>query len=92
MILLYGSDFLQYCDDDAMRHKMREVGFMIAYHRRKKGLSQAKLAEAAGISRQHLAAVEAANMLRPFSVEFLIKIADVLEISPAEFFEFSKKS
>ncbi|MCI7139108.1 MAG: helix-turn-helix transcriptional regulator [Oscillospiraceae bacterium] len=83
---------MQYCDDDAMRHKMREVGFMIAYHRRKKGLSQAKLAEAAGISRQHLAAVEAANMLRPFSVEFLIKIADVLEISPAEFFEFSKKS
>ena len=82
---------MQYCDDDAMRHKMREVGFMIAYHRRKKGLSQAKLAEAAGISRQHLAAVEAANMLRPFSVEFLIKIADVLEISPAEFFEFSKK-
>ena len=83
---------MQYCDDDAMRHKMREVGFMIAYHRRKKGLSQAKRAEAAGISRQHLAAVEAANMLRPFSVEFLIKIADVLEISPAEFFEFSKKS
>ena len=83
---------MQYCDDDAMRHKMREVGFMIAYHRRKKGLSQAKLAEAAGISRQHLAAVAAANMLRPFSVEFLIKIADVLEISPAEFFEFSKKS
>ena len=83
---------MQYCDDDAIRHKMREVGFMIAYHRRKKGLSQAKLAEAAGISRQHLAAVEAANMLRPFSVEFLIKIADVLEISPAEFFEFSKKS
>ena len=83
---------MQYCDDDAMRHKMREVGFMIAYHRRKKGLSLAKLAEAAGISRQHLAAVEAANMLRPFSVEFLIKIADVLEISPAEFFEFSKKS
>ena len=83
---------MHYCDDDAMRHKMREVGFMIAYYRRKKGLSQAKLAEAAGISRQHLAAVEAANMLRPFSVEFLIKIADVLEISPAEFFEFSKKS
>ena len=83
---------MRYCDDDAMRHKMREVGFMIAYHRRKKGLSQAKLAEAAGISRQHLAAVEAANMLRPFSVEFLIKIADVLEMSPAEFFEFSKKS
>lgn len=82
---------MQYCDDDAMRHKMREVGFMIAYHRRKKGLSQAKLAEAAGISRQHLAAVEAANIQRPFSVEFLIKIADVLEISPAEFFELSKK-
>ena len=83
---------MQYCDDDAMRHKMREVGFMIAYHRRKKGLSQAKLAEAAGISRQHLAAVEAAGMLRPFSVEFLIKIAGVLEVSPAEFFGFGEKS
>lgn len=71
-----------------LRSQMRDVGFLIAYYRRKKGLSQADLAAAAGISRQHLAAVEAANMLRPFSVEFLIKIADVLEVSPAEFFNF----
>lgn len=83
---------MPYYDEGAARTKMREVGFMIAYYRRQKGLSQAKLAEAAGISRQHLAAVEAANMQRPFSVEFLIKIADVLEVSPAQFFEFHQKS
>ena len=83
---------LPYHDDEYVRRQMREVGFLIAYHRRKKGLSQAKLAEAAGISRQHLAAVEAAGMLRPFSVEFLIKIAGVLEVSPAEFFGFGEKS
>ena len=83
---------LPYHDDEYVRRQMREVGFLIAYHRRQKGLSQAKLAEAAGISRQHLAAVEAAGMLRPFSVEFLIKIAGVLEVSPAEFFGFGEKS
>lgn len=73
--------------DASLRRQMKDIGFLIAYYRRKKGLSQASLAAAAGISRQHLAAVEASNMLRPFSVEFLIKIADVLEVSPAEFFE-----
>ena len=83
---------LPYHDDEYVRRQMREVGFLIAYYRRQKGLSQAKLAEAAGISRQHLAAVEAAGMLRPFSVEFLIKIAGVLEVSPAEFFGFGEKS
>ena len=83
---------LQYQDDEYVRHQMREVGFLIAYHRRQKGLSQAKLAEFAGISRQHLAAVEAAGMQRPFSVEFLIRIANALEISPAEFFDYAKKS
>ena len=82
---------LPYHDDEYVRRKMREVGFLIAYHRRQKGLSQAKLADAAGISRQHLAAVEASSMQRPFSVEFLIKIAAVLEISPAELFEYDKK-
>ena len=82
---------LPYQDDEYVRRQMREVGFLIAYHRRKKGLSQAKLAEAAGISRQNLAAVEAASMQRPFSVEFLIKTAATLETSPAEFFEYDKK-
>ena len=73
---------LPYHDDEYVRRQMREVGFLIAYHRRQKGLSQAKLADAA---------VEASSMQRPFSVEFLIKIAAVLEISPAELFEYDKK-
>ncbi|MPN54935.1 hypothetical protein SDC9_202614 [bioreactor metagenome] len=47
-------------------------------------MSQEQLAEKANISRSHLSAIEAPNIVRPFSLEILYNIADALNISPAE--------
>lgn len=52
--------------------------------RKMKGLSQDALAAKAGISRSHLSAIEAPNIIRAFSVEVLYNLADALEIRPGE--------
>ena len=49
------------------------------------------LAEELGISRQHLAAIEAPNMNRGLSLELLFNIATVLEIEPYLLLKFSRK-
>ena len=46
------------------------------------GDTQEQLAELLGISRQHLASVEAPGMNRGLSLELLFNIATVLEIEP----------
>ncbi len=62
--------------------RMENLSFAIGYYRKKKGITQEKLAEALGISRQHLASVEAPGMNRGISLELLFNIAEVLEIEP----------
>ena len=52
------------------------------------GMSQEALAERVGISRSHLSAIEAPNLLRPFSLELLFELADALHISPSKLLEF----
>ena len=47
-------------------------------------MSQDQLAEKANISRSHLSAIEAPNMVRAFSMEAFYNIADALEVDPAE--------
>ena len=39
------------------RERFTELGFAIAYYRKRRGLSQDQLAERVGISRQHMGAV-----------------------------------
>ena len=53
------------------REKMADLFFAISYYRRRRGMSQEQLAEELGISRQHLAAIEAPNMNRGLSLELL---------------------
>lgn len=57
-----------------------EIGYNIAYYRKHKGLTQEQLAEKLDISRQHLGAIEAPNIVRPISLDLLFHIADELEI------------
>ena len=57
-----------------------EIGYNIAYYRKHKGLTQERLAEKLDISRQHLGAIEAPNIVRPVSLDLLFRIADALEI------------
>ena len=70
-------------------NKYLQLGLKIAYYRKLRGLTQEQLAEELGISRQHLAAIEAPNMNRGLSLELLFNIATVLEIEPYLLLKFS---
>lgn len=68
--------------------RMECLSYAIGYYRKKKGYSQEQLAERLGISRQHLASVEAPGMHRGLSLELLFNIAAVLEIEPYVLLKF----
>ncbi len=62
--------------------RIENLSYAIGYYRKKKGITQEKLAEELGVSRQHVASVEAPGMNRGISLELLFNIAEVLEIEP----------
>ena len=69
--------------------RYRDLGYAIAYYRKRKGMTQEQVAEQVGISRQHMGAIEAPNMVRAVSLDVLFSIADVLEIEPYKLLKFS---
>ena len=69
--------------------RFTELGYAIAYYRKRRGLSQDRLAELVGISRQHMGAVEAPNMNRGISLKLLFNIATVLDIEPYMLLKFN---
>ena len=70
------------------RNKFIELGYNIAYYRKHAGLTQEQLAEEVGVSRQHIGAIEAPNILRPISLDLLFNISTVLEVEPAKLLTF----
>lgn len=73
--------------DNAERY--RDLGCAIAYYRKRKRLTQEQVADQVGISRQHMGAIEAPNMVRAISLEVVFNIAAVLEIEPYMLFKFN---
>ena len=71
------------------RDRFQKLYFAISYYRKRKGLTQEKMAELLGVSRQHLGAVEAPNMDRGISLDLLFNIATVLEIEPYLLLKFN---
>lgn len=69
--------------------RYRDLGCAIAYYRKRHGMTQEQLAEQVGISRQHMGAIEAPNMVRAISLDVLFNIATVLEIEPYILLKFS---
>lgn len=67
----------------------RDLGYAISYYRKRKGYTQEQLAEKIGISRQHMGAIEAPNMIRAVSLDVLFNIATVLEIEPYLLLKFT---
>lgn len=57
-----------------------EIGYNIQYYRKHKGWTQEQLAGIVGISRQHLGAIEAPNLVRPISMDLLFRFADALDV------------
>lgn len=68
--------------------RYRDLGFAISYYRKRKGMTQERLAEMIGVSRQHMGAIEAPNMVRAVSLDVLFNIASVLEIEPYVLLKF----
>ena len=60
------------------------IGTRIRSVRMREKLSQEQLAAEAMMSRSHLSAIEAPNIVRPFSVEVLFNIADALKVEPGD--------
>lgn len=57
--------------------RYRDLGCAIAYYRKRKNLTQEQVADLVGISRQHMGAIEAPNMVRALSLEvvFITSVA-----------------
>lgn len=60
--------------------KYIEIGYNIAYYRKHAKLTQEQLAEMVGISRSHISAIEAPNIVRKISMDLLFNIAAVLKV------------
>lgn len=73
--------------DNSSRYQ--DLGYAISYYRKRKGYTQEQLAEKIGVSRQHMGAIEAPNMVRAISLDVLFNIATVLEIEPYVLLKFS---
>jgi transcriptional regulator with XRE-family HTH domain len=69
--------------------RYRDLGYAIAYYRKRKGMTQEQLSERIGVSRQHMGAIEAPNMVRAISLDVLFNIAQALEIEPYVLLKFS---
>lgn len=66
------------------RDRFIQLGIAISALRKMRGMSQEELAAKANMSRSHLSAIEAPNIVRPFSLEIFYNIADALEIDPKD--------
>lgn len=66
------------------RDRFIQLGITISVIRKMRGMSQEELAAEAMMSRSHLSAIEAPNIVRPFSLEVLFNIADALNVTPAD--------
>lgn len=63
-----------------------QFGLNVVYYRKKKRLTQLKLAELVEIDRSHISAIELGNVGVSFDVVF--RLCEVLEIAPKQLFDF----
>ena len=68
--------------------KYIQIGLNIAYYRKLQGYTQEELSELSGISRSHISAIEAPNIVHNISLEVLFNIASALKIEPYRLLEF----
>lgn len=83
---MYADEVLNMSKDIEFKNRDRfiQLGITNSTLRRLHGMSQEELAERAMMSRSHLSAIEAPNIVRPFSVEILFNISDALGVEPSE--------
>lgn len=70
------------------RDKHIDIGLNIAFYRKRMGMSQLQLAEAASVSRSYISIIEAPNVVTNITMETLFNIAKALQIPPHRLLEF----
>ncbi len=73
--------------EDKNKEKFIQLGLNIAFYRKRKGLTQEKLAEIVGLSRNHISKIEAMNINSSLSLDALFDIAEALDISAERLLE-----
>lgn len=73
------------------RDTLINLGIYISVLRKMQGLSQEALAEKAGVSRSLLSAIEAPGIVKAFSLNVLLKLADALGMPPGDLLNISEK-
>ena len=68
--------------------KYIQLGLNVAYYRKLQGLTQEEIAEISGISRSHISAIEAPNIIHNVSLEVIFDLAAALKIEPYKLLEF----
>ena len=68
----------------------KNIGQTICKYRKLRGLTQEQLAKRACISISYLTKIEAPNCDQPFSLEVILDIAEVLEVSVHQLLEAIK--
>lgn len=63
-----------------------KFGLNVVYYRKRKRLTQLRLAELIDVDRSHISAIELGNVGVSFDVIF--KLCEVLEIKPRDLFDF----
>ena len=74
--------------NEKRKKQYRELGLMIAYYRKLRGITQIQLAEYINVSRTHISNIEAPNGKTSISLNKLFDIADVLEVPVKDLFDF----
>ena len=72
--------------DTSQIEKYEQFGINVCYYRKKKKLTQAKLAEMVDIQRVHMGNIELARA--GTSLDVVFRIADALEVPVHKLFEF----
>ena len=70
------------------KEQYRQIGLKIAYYRKFRGLTQEELAEQVGVTPAFIGHLEAPNISKALSLDTLLDIASVLEVSPHKFLCF----
>jgi len=73
--------------DKGHTEEFLQLGLNIAFYRKRRGLTQEGLAEAANLSRNHISKIEAVNVRTSLSLETLFDIADVLRVPASKLLE-----
>lgn len=66
--------------------KYKALGLNVTLYRKRKSLSQERLAELANISRTHMSRIENADCA--VSLDTIFSICDALNVDPAKLFDF----